>query len=485
MIIGCRYRAAVYSLLGAVLACSGLVTMSGAVRVHLPSPKPKTVALPGAFAGLVNPENGSYYQSDPFGLGEEFSFVVVLDTGASGNLLTQFVAGSDFGLGIPLTGETFSDEGIGGIQSFDVSVPTELMLAGISVGLAGADNPSSYTSYGPYSFQVERPSASAVPVDIVGTPVLNQFVMHVQPNEPSFNPTFPFLDLLPTNLLPTLPDHLVGPGVHRVMIEYVDFISQTSSPVDVDKNPVIPQVRIVDDRQDPSAQAIPRDLVFDSGGSITVIGRNFAEDVGIDLVNEMPIDQVTVTGVGSSPRNLFGYQVDELVLPLVNNHELVFVDPVVFVPDEGTLPADLDGILGMNLLGPSFSQQDLFGLPSDTESGLFSDWYLDPISSQLVLVENTSWLAGDFNLDDQVDPADFALLSNSWLTAGDWTEGDTNGDGFIDPADFAVLSDHWLAGTVPNGGQLEAVPEPSAVSLTVIGLLTVFTRLYQTRRGNA
>jgi len=47
--------------------------------------------------------------------------------------------------------------------------------------------------------------------------------------------------------------------------------------------------------------------------------------------------------------------------------------------------------------------------------------------------------AGDFDLDDDVDLADFGMLKKNFGAAGDLTKGDADGDGDIDLADFGLL----------------------------------------------
>jgi len=84
-----------------------------------------------------------------------------------------------------------------------------------------------------------------------------------------------------------------------------------------------------------------------------MIGRDMAASLGIDL-NSDPVTTTTVIGVGNTERTLFGYNVDSLTVPLTNGDDLVFKNIVVFVPEEGALPADLTGIFGMNLLNQTF-----------------------------------------------------------------------------------------------------------------------------------
>jgi len=189
-------------------------------------------------------------------------------------------------------------------------------------------------------------------------------------------------------LLPSLPADLPAGRVMRVPLSYQDFV-EPGAPVDVSKNPMIPNVRVVDARQSPGEQSPPTEWLLDTGGSVSIVGEDLARAIGIDLDNEVPTQLVDVIGVGGEQRTFFGYNVDELIVPLTGSDELIFEDIVLFVPESGALPADLPGIFGMNLIGQSFSMQDAFGFPSDTTESPFSDWYIDPFDSQLVLVDTS------------------------------------------------------------------------------------------------
>ena len=60
-------------------------------------------------------------------------------------------------------------------------------------------------------------------------------------------------------------------------------------------------------------------------------------------------------------------------------------------------------------------------------------------------------IAGDFEPDEDVDPADLAVFAGQWLNSpcsgSDWCGGaDFNTSGEVDLEDFAIISAHWLAG---------------------------------------
>ena len=144
-------------------------------------------------------------------------------------------------------------------------------------------------------------------------------------------------------------------------------------------NPTIPGVEVIDHREPVGSTPPTSSWLLDTGSTVTMIGRDMAAAIGINLATEVPATTVQLMGVGSTGMLTFnGYMVDELVVPLVGGDQMVFNDIIVFVPGVGVLPADMPSILGMNLLGQSFSGTDAYGdLLNDTAS-CFSDWYVIP-----------------------------------------------------------------------------------------------------------
>ena len=75
---------------------------------------------------------------------------------------------------------------------------------------------------------------------------------------------------------------------------------------------------------------------------------------------------------------------------------------------------------------------------------------------------------GDANLDNEVNFADFLILSENFGQAGTWREGDFDGDGTIDFPDFLALSANFVG---PANASAASVPEPTAQSIALFGLL--------------
>jgi autotransporter-associated beta strand protein len=365
--------------------------------------------VPGAFVDLATPgtpanPGGTDYQAkttDMFGDPVTYySYASVLDTGASGSVISAYEAQAR---ALPTTGETYSDVGIGGSEWFNISQSTQLKMASVTVDYAGSENLANFSSYGNYKFQIRQSDPSIdtflgpdpIYVNVVGTPVLNQRVMHVMPNAPSFSYSFDAfgaapVEYVPTELLASAPSSLnaassqlvllptTGGALH-VPLSYQNFVTG-SVPPSTSTNPTIAGVQVIDSRKLPSQQSAPSNWLFDSGAAVTMVGRDLATAIGINLNTETPVATTTIMGIGGDIRTINGYQVQELVLPLTGGDQLVFNNIVVFVPGVGDLPADLPGIFGMNLINKSFSGVDDLGSPVNLTNSPFNDWYVVPVN---------------------------------------------------------------------------------------------------------
>ena len=176
----------------------------------------------------------------------------------------------------------------------------------------------------------------------------------------------------------------VGAGPHtsgalHVPLSYQNFVTG-SVPPSTSTNPTIAGVRVVNSRKPTSQQSAPSNWLFDSGAAVTMVGRDLATAIGINLNTETPVATTTIMGIGGDIRTINGYQVQKLVIPLTGGDQLVFNNIVVFVPGAGDLPADLPGIFGMNLINKSFSGMDELGNPLNLTNSPFNDWYVVPVN---------------------------------------------------------------------------------------------------------
>lgn len=434
----------VHKAVFAVIIAGCCAAPVAAERHVVPSPLEQSLYLTGGYAGFRNPADGSWYESVVDILGElfvEFQVPVIFDTGASGALMSNSAQSA---FGIPLTGETFDDIGIGGIETFNVTQPVELMLAYHDDILETTPEKAEFVSFGPVSMQARQSDPILTgAVDVIGMPALIDHVMEVQPNSIGEFTLIPFIVYAKTRITNAMPELL--PTTRMVVpLEQFDFIDDPNPPVTVSTNPMVPDVRIKFNAGD---AGVTSDWLFDSGASVSIFGRDLAAAAGIDLVNDVPVTSVEVIGVGEVIRTLFGYELAELVLPMSNGDEMVYEDVVVFVPEDGALPADLPGILGNNLFHPSSSGTDIFG--GIEQPSAFARYFVDLINDEVVFLPRAT---GDANDDGYVDAADLAIVqANMGLDVEGWAQGDFDGDLVVTQNDLDLLNANFGFGVAVPG----------------------------------
>ena len=449
--------------------------------------KAQSHSMPGGFALLRQPGQTEPYSSwlDPTTFP---SFPVWFDTGASGNLLSYTVA-SD--LGIPTTGQTYADEGIGGAENFDVSEPTEILLVPslnqpTYNDIAYADLMSSYASYEDHKLQVRQADSWLIEsltgyYNLIGTPVLNNYVLRVRPNSlvhqfdlSLLGGPYPML-YMETAFLNEVPSSLPTGLTVTVPLAYNDYVPG-DPPVSVGTNPVISGVQLADAASG-MAPTTGRDWLFDTGGTVTIISKQVAQDVGLNRKSPW-VSQAQVGGVGGSIIDIYGYEIDQLIVPSSDRGSLVFSDAVVYVVDwnnPADLPANLPGIFGMNLLHKSIDNVqdglfiDLLGFihPEYLTDSVFAEYYVDPFSSELVLLLDGP-VPGDVDGDMYVGANDYVVILTHWLNSGMLREqGDLTGDGFVGADDLVEVLSNWATGLPPE----VPVPEPATLVLLATAVL--------------
>ena len=138
--------------------------------------------------------------------------------------------------------------------------------------------------------------------------------------------------------------------------------------------------------------------------------------------------------------------------------------------DNGQLDAD-----DMDLLS-----KQVRSLEGDLEFDLNDDGQIDQLDrSQWINVIANSFV-GDSNLDGTFDVNDLVtvFIWGKYMTSGEagWGEGDWNGDGHFDEQDF--IAAYIVGGYLqPARLAISSVPEPSSLTLLVLGLLALTRRL--------
>jgi hypothetical protein len=95
-------------------------------------------------------------------------------------------------------------------------------------------------------------------------------------------------------------------------------------------------------------------------------------------------------------------------------------------------------------------------------------------------------IAGDSNLDGQVDIADLGALASHWQSTAEWMGGDFDYSGFVDEADLGLLAGNWQADLSLDaalgalGLPLVEAPEPSAAG--VLGLVALLGQRVRSHR---
>ena len=134
--------------------------------------------------------------------------------------------------------------------------------------------------------------------------------------------------------------------------------------------------------------------------------------------------------------------------------------------------ADVDGLVAVIAAGSNIVDFDMNGdgLVNATD---LNDWLA--IAGAVNLPSGNAYLAGDGNLDGNVDGSDFGIWNaNKFTTTAAWCSGDYNADGAVDGSDFGI----WNANKFTSAAAVAAVPEPYSVTLSLLGaiLLAVSTR---------
>lgn len=329
-----------------------------------------------------------------------FAFDAFLDTGASRMVLSK---ADRTALQVKAAGPTVEDVGIGGKEAFDVSIPYRLWVGDSSTdtlsarqflfqlncvlqlrkqdqNLLGALPPSlnQTITQEMKGLEMEADDMNELfmaSINIVGTPFIRNCTVIMDPRpvvaalqalmpgsgggnreeEGGGGNADPLDQLLEQAekggngglnfgriLVRLLPSNQSYPATRIVVPLVLKNMDPNPVPVTKADVPFIPGIEFALGNR--SARG---DLLLDTGGGVSLISTRIAQALGLDL--SRPQLSVRLQGVGQGSGELKGFWIDRLALPTSKGPSVIYVHVPVFVADiEG-----IDGIVGMNLLGPS------------------------------------------------------------------------------------------------------------------------------------
>jgi len=292
-----------------------------------------------------------------------------LDTGASGVLLSQETA-QELGVAL-IPGARYVDVGVGGAEVFSVSEPLLLGLVGYESSLAG--NPRAYRNAGRGRFQVkEAAGLLGEAINVIGTPAFYKNVVVL--NTGATNDLGFCAATLKEPGDPTIPSTQVA-----IKLRFVDFANR-HHPDNVPPLPVIAPNPVIDGLVLQHHGHLSKGTwLFDTGGTISLISTRQARALGI-TEGQSPAFTLPVGGVGNMT-TIPGYQIDRLVVPTLNDRNLVFtnvrlgVHDITYRDEDTQAERTLDGIFGSNFLCASAKMEGL--LPGDIRQTLIDKVVID------------------------------------------------------------------------------------------------------------
>jgi hypothetical protein len=354
--------------------------------------------------GTILQGNGTYggygsLASSYSGSGPYYDIQGYLDTGTSGILLSEYARA---GLGVSLatykgTPVTYTDTGIGGAASYNVSTPYDVSTAQLSSGNYSVQPPT--TAYTNNIGAVQMETSTSGGYNIFGMPVMQGKVTVFQPGN--------FTDL--ANPIPTAayiynpgtsynPNELnTNPGIvpttYKVQLSFASLFSPsliqpTGAPGPVeDANPfiglnpldpqgstaAIPPVSITYTEPTTSGgitRTSTGSFLFDTGAQLSFISTAEAANLGISQITDSSGNTTLVftdtgkpvpnqftssaSGAGGSSTSPLGFYLDSLTLQTTTGQDIVFLSAPVAVMDVTVTnpitgqPLTLNGDLGMN-----------------------------------------------------------------------------------------------------------------------------------------
>ena len=303
-------------------------------------------------------------------LGTDLPAVAILDSGASGHVLSQGTA-ARFDV-TPESGSRYIETGMSGEHAMMVSPPITLDVADLEPEDDDAPRHARHTKPASLRLTAQRLLLNEAPadlaaallspgalVDVVGMPLIRAHVIEIAPQANA-------LPALAVRLHPS-PDGLgVDAWVALTLVDFNHRHPRNRGPLpSLATNPVVTGVRTILGAEDAEG-----DWLLDTGAACSMISTATARRLGLVDASGQPSRRPDFTlpigGIGGGHASLPGFRLDRLELAADGDRTLVFPHAAIVVHDISTVRADgttttLDGILGMNLLLPSGTGMTLLG----------------------------------------------------------------------------------------------------------------------------
>ncbi len=345
---------------------------AGAARdLVLPTTGEAAVAQPMVVLTLGNDRGGGTRRGDDLeDLLGDLPAVAILDTGASGHVLSQGTA-ARFGI-LPEPGSRYVEAGMSGDHVMTVSRAVALTVTDFEPETDDAPRRGRRPRPATFRLSAQRLLLNEAPtdltalllspgamVDVVGMPLIRERVIEIEA-------TADRLPALAVRLHPSVAGLAVDAWVPLRLVDYNRRDARNRGPApSLATNPVVPGVRT-----ELGASKAEGDWLLDTGAACSMISTATARRLGLvdaaGTPSRRPAFTLPVGGVGGGHSNLPGFRLDRLALETTEGRRLVFPDAAVVVHDVSTKRPDgttltLDGILGMNLLLPSGTGMTMLG----------------------------------------------------------------------------------------------------------------------------
>ena len=230
---------------------------------------------------------------------------------------------------------------------------------------------------------------------------------------------------------------------------------------------------------EPGSYRLQLDVSLDAGAATSSTLRlSLMDDSEVPNVVNAPVNFEGATGTVEVPLSQFGDLNSAAIFYELHlstsdtSNDRVLIDNLRLV---STVEGDVtnDAVLDCNDID-ALSAAVRLGW-TDSQFDLNADGIVDN-SDRTEWMSLVGTLEGDFDLNGEVEFADFLLLSNNFSQPGNWCSGDATGDREVDFADFLALSTNFGTAVAADS---HSVPEPRFSLLPVLVLLMVFRNSFR------